>query len=319
VENGQSAAPKTMSDRAHTVIEPSPKRSVQGCLPSPTDDWAEALADVARFGYGIVSGALGGEQVAQLRQRVTEQARGEEAVRRAFHDGGANQRIWMLINKGKAFRDLALHPLATAAMTVLLGKDFLLSSLTANIARPGGEAMYLHTDQGYIDFWTPKPMVANVAWMLDDFTDENGGTRLAPGSHLDEERRPLSRHDTVAAEGPAGSALIFDGRLVHGTGASRASTGERRAVLAYYCRPYVRQQENFFLGLEPALAAGEREALLRRLGYWIWAGLGRTDSPAERGVLKPLTEPTGRLTEKGRAARAADRGLFDYDPASALG
>jgi len=307
-----------MSDAAQIAAAPARKRSIQERLPRPVNDWADALADVARFGYGIVSGALTGAQVSQLRERVAQQARGEQAIGRAFHDGKANQRIWMLINKGRVFRDLALHPLAMTAMTALLGKDFLLSSLTANIARPGGEAMYLHTDQGYIDFWTPKPVVANIAWMLDDFTEENGGTRLAPGSHLDEARRQLAGHDTVAAEGPAGSALIFDGRLVHGTGASRARRGERRAVLAYYCRPYVRQQENFFLGLHRAIAAGEREALLRRLGYWVWAGLGRTDSPGERGVLAPLARPTGRLTTNGRVARAAEPGLFDVDPASPL-
>src|SRR5581483_2853747 len=239
-------------------------------------------------------------EVAALRARVVEQGLGERAAGVAFNEPPDNQRLWMLVNKGRPFRDLVLHPLAEAFMTPLLGKDFILSSLTANIARPGGTPMYLHCDQGYIDFWTPKPVVANVAWMLDDFTDENGGTRLVPGSHLEPERRMYAPGDTVAAEGPAGAALVFDGRLFHGTGANRTAGGERHAILSYYCRPYVRQQENVFLGLDPAIRVREREEFLARLGYRIWANnLGRTNAPNERGILEPLSHPIGPLDSAG--------------------
>lgn len=269
-------------------------------LPRATRDFSRAFEDLDRFGYAIVEGALSPERVATLRARVVEQARGEDARGVGFHDGKANQRIWMLPNKGRIFRDLMLDPLVDTFMGALLGKDFLLSSLTANIARPGGVPMYLHTDQGYVDFWTPKPLVANVAWMLDDFTEANGGTRLVPGSHLDTERVDYALADTVAAEGPAGAALIFDGRLTHGTGANLTASEERHAILSYHCRPFVRQQENYYLGLDPELRRTERGVFLRRLGYWIWAGLGRTNEPGEKGALEPLTAPIGQLDAEGR-------------------
>ena len=269
-------------------------------LPRATRDFSRAFEDLDRFGYSIVEGALSPERVATLRARVVEQARGEDARGVGFHDGKANQRIWMLPNKGRIFRDLMLDPLVDTFMGALLGKDFLLSSLTANIARPGGVPMYLHTDQGYVDFWTPKPLVANVAWMLDDFTEANGGTRLVPGSHLDTERVDYALADTVAAEGPAGAALIFDGRLTHGTGANLTASEERHAILSYHCRPFVRQQENYYLGLDPELRRTERGVFLRRLGYWIWAGLGRTNEPGEKGALEPLTAPIGQLDAEGR-------------------
>ncbi len=55
--------------------------------------------------------------------------------------------------------------------------------------------------------------------MLSDFTAENGGTRLVPRNHLlgqqpdaDQERDV----EAVAAEGPAGTALVLDGRTWHG-------------------------------------------------------------------------------------------------------
>jgi ectoine hydroxylase-related dioxygenase (phytanoyl-CoA dioxygenase family) len=224
-----------------------------------------------------------------------------------------NQRIWMLPNKGRIFRDLVLDPLVERMMGHLLGPDFLLSSLTANIARPGGVTMYLHSDQGYVDFWTEKPLVANILFMLDEFTDANGGTRVVSGSHRNPERRPYAQDETVAAEGPAGTMMVFDGRLIHGTGANRAGSGERRALLAYHCRPFVRQQENYFLGLDPELRRTEREAFLRRLGYGIWSGLGRVNHPADPSVLAPVEAPTGALAADG-APRADEAGL----PAGAL-
>jgi ectoine hydroxylase-related dioxygenase (phytanoyl-CoA dioxygenase family) len=207
----------------------------------------------------------------------------------------------MMVNKAAMFRDLVIHPLMAEMMTPLLGPDFLLSSLSANIARPGGVPMYLHRDQGYVDFWTPKPLVANIAWMLDDFTDENGGTRLVPASHVDPKHRTYALEDTVAAEGPAGAALIFDGRLYHGTGPNRTASEERHAILSYCCRPYIRQQENFFLGLAPKIRMTEREEVLRRLGYFIWANnLGRVEKPTEKGPLAPLTNPIGPLDANGQ-------------------
>ncbi|HEX5264222.1 MAG TPA: phytanoyl-CoA dioxygenase family protein [Phenylobacterium sp.] len=267
-------------------------------LPQPTDDRAEAFRNLAEHGYCIIANALERARLAELRERLIEQAAGEDAAGKSFHDGQVNQRLWMLVNKGKAFRDLVLHPLVTEFMSELLGPSYLLSSLTANIARPGSVPMGLHTDQLYVDFWTPKPVVANIAWMLDEFTDENGGTRLVPGSHL-QAHRPYEQSETIAACGPAGGALIFDGRTVHGTGENRSADSQRHALLSYFCRPFMRQQENFFLGLAPALRTEERPEFLERVGYRIWGGLGRIESPGQSELVTLQQAPLGPLNADG--------------------
>ncbi len=283
-------------------------------LASPTADLDRARKELDARGYCVVPNVLSRTEVAALKARLMEQAEGERARGVAFHDGGPtrpNQRLWMLMNKGKVFRDLMLHPMVEAMMGHLLGPDFLLSSFTANIAHPGGEPMVLHTDQGYVGFWTPVPVVANIAWMLDDFSDENGGTRLVPASHLDATATPRSSAfapdkpanmptlaDTIAAEGKAGSILCFDGRIWHGTGANRSGK-PRHALLSYHCRPFVRQQENFVLGLDPATRAAERPALLNRLGFAPWAGLGRVESPRPETPLFISTGAVGPLGADG--------------------
>ncbi|HEV2530096.1 phytanoyl-CoA dioxygenase family protein [Phenylobacterium sp.] len=280
----------------------------------PTTDLDRARRDLDEQGYCIVPGVLSRAEIAALKDRLIEQAAGERARGLAFHDGGAarpNQRVWMLLNKGKVFRDLMLHPMVEALMGHLLGPDFLVSSFTANIAHPGGEPMVLHTDQGYVGFWTPKPVVANIAWMLDDFSDENGGTRLVPGSHLNSAATPRSSayapdepanmptlEDTVGAAGPAGSILAFDGRIWHGTGANRTDK-PRHALLSYHCRPFVRQQENMVLGLDPTIREAERPALLNRLGWATWAGLGRVESPRPGTPLYVSPGAVGALSADG--------------------
>lgn len=272
-------------------------------LPAPTSDREQAKGDLALWGYCIIQDALSASEVGSLRERMIQQAAGEDASGVGFHDSGNNQRIWMLVNKGRVFRELVEHPLAVEMMTDLLGPDFLLSSLTANIARPGGRPMYLHTDQGYVEFWTPRPVVANIAWMLDDFTDENGGTRLLPGSHIMTDWRAERSRPTIAAEGPAGAALVFDGRLIHGTGANRTADQHRHAILSYYCRPFMRQQENFAFGLAPSLRTEDQEPLLRRLGFHTQRGLGRIEAPRE-GQRADTDTIVRALDERGDPADA---------------
>jgi ectoine hydroxylase-related dioxygenase (phytanoyl-CoA dioxygenase family) len=285
----------------------------------PTTDLDRARADLDEQGYCIVPGVLSAGEVAALKARLVEQAAGERAAGVAFHDGGGarpNQRVWMLLNKGRLFRDLMLHPMVDALMGHLLGPDFLVSSFTANIAHPGGEPMVLHTDQGYVGFWTPRPVVANIAWMLDDFSDENGGTRLVPGSHLNSTATPRSSSyapdqpanmptlaDTVGAAGPAGSILAFDGRIWHGTGANRTDK-PRHALLSYHCRPFIRQQENMVLGLDAGIRAAERPELLNRLGWATWAGLGRVEAPRPATPLYEATGAVGALGADGSPTKA---------------
>ena len=230
------------------------------------EELAAATSDLARFGYCILERALSDAAVAALKARVDEQAAGEVAAGCGFVEAGINQRIWMLPNKGRIFRDLVLDPLVERMMGELLGPRFLLSSLTANIARPGGAPMYLHTDQGYVDFWTEKPLVANVLFMLDDFTERNGATRLVPGSHLnrraasDTQRRRPSRR-----EGPAGSVMVFDGRLIHGTGAnlSRARRSAARSSPTTAGRSFGSRRTSSSASTRPFAAASGRRS---------WAG-----------------------------------------------
>ena len=255
-----------------------------------TRDLDVAKAELAELGFCLVADALDPDQVASLRGRIAELAEQEVADGTDYvYENGSNQRVWTLLNKGPEFAELALHPLAVQMMEHLLGFGFLLSNIDANIAGPGGQPMFLHADQSFVpDPWPwPFPLVANIMWMLDDFTPENGATCVVPGSHK-RGHGPApadlaGRATALPVRAPAGTALVFDGRLWHQTGANVTAEERRHGILAYYCRPFMRQQENWFVSLRPEVLEAASPQLRQLLGYDHYLSLGMIDGMPRTG------------------------------------
>ena len=284
-------------------------------LPAPTRDLDCARADLDRWGYCLVQDALAPEEVAVLKARLVEQAAGEDAIGLAIHDGGVgenrlrgpNQRVFHLINKGEEFWSIPRHPAALELIAHILGPEFLMSSFTANIAHPGGAAQDLHQDQWYLRNIAKGrigfPAVANVAWFLDDVDETNGGTCLVPGSHLLDDPDTAIGGPTIAAAGPAGTALVFEGRVLHGTGPN-TSDRLRHVLLTYYCLPFMRQQENPYLAVRDDVFERLPEDLRRLMGYAPWYSLGRVYDlrPYPRDeVFRRVPDPPGVMRADGSA------------------
>jgi ectoine hydroxylase-related dioxygenase (phytanoyl-CoA dioxygenase family) len=239
-------------------------------------------ADMARYkgeleeqGYCLVRDALEPTQLEELRETLVRVAAAEVANGTDYvYEHGANQRVWVLLNKGRCFEQLVQHEIALELVGHLLGPSFLLSNVNANITGPGGKPMFLHSDQDYVP--SPFPtyaLVTNVMWFLDEFTDENGATRIVPRSHKLLQHPDYTRqYDTVAVTGPPGTAMVFHGALWHQTGANRTRDQKRHGILTYYCRPFMRQQENFFKSLDDAVLARATQRLRQLLGYEMWLG-----------------------------------------------
>lgn len=273
-------------------------------LPSPTEDLDQVLADIREFGYGLVKNALDPEQIQTLRSAVDQQGRGEAEAGVAKKDGGPqapNQRIWTLINKGKEFHDLLEHPLIEEVVPELLGEHALLHSYSANIARPGNVPMMLHTDQVAIQ--PPLRSIfygLNIMWFLTDITRENGGTRIFPGSHIGHVAPddPFNIDGTLAAEGPAGTALIFESRLWHATGPNEMTSGERPVILMFFMRSFIRQQENNFLSIRPEVEATMTDRVRRLLGYCTTGALGGVEGEVREGIyVEKLKNPVGAFRD----------------------
>lgn len=269
-------------------------------LPKPTTDRARAKADLERFGYCLIKDALTPTKTAALRKRLRDQADGEKAAGVATFDGGPkapNQRVWALINKGREFEDLLDEPLIDEFVPDLLGDHAIIFSYSANIAGPGGEPQILHYDQISVQPPIPDVMIGlNIAFFLDDVSDANGGTRLVPcsGHRGMAPDNPFSIEGTIAAEGPAGTALLWDSRVWHGTGPNRTD-GLRHVILLYFNRHFMRAQENWSLSLRDDVRARLSERVLGMLGFRVTNTLGGVEGPREGSIVGRPKAPIGRL------------------------
>src|SRR4030095_1857524 len=218
------------------------------------DSPAPHLERTARDGYTVLERVIEPELVSALAQDLLrlEEEYDIQPARNAF-EGAHTVRIYNLLVHGKLYERIPVHPEVLPIVEGVLDGGCLVSSLSSISIDPGETAQPIHADDQLLR--TPKPpppTVCNTMWALTDFTEANGATRIIPGSHL-RDRSPDYGHpyDSIAAELPAGSVLVWHGSLWHGGGAN--TTDQRRVGIAMnYCAGYVRQQENQQLGLPRA-------------------------------------------------------------------
>jgi ectoine hydroxylase-related dioxygenase (phytanoyl-CoA dioxygenase family) len=224
------------------------------------------------LGYVLLEACMGDALLAELRARI--QVLFDEEGDRAGHEFQTEEharRLANLVDKGEVFRRAIVLPPVIELVRHVLGADAKLSSLNARSADAQSEiGQPLHVDMAAIPdakgYW-----VCNTVWMLDDFTRENGATRLVPASHrrgtrpqdvLDD---PLAPHpDEILLTGKAGSVAVMNAHVWHGGTANRASA-PRLAMHGFYCRRDKPQQQYQKRLLRPEVQAGltpELRALL---------------------------------------------------------
>ncbi|NWG45207.1 MAG: phytanoyl-CoA dioxygenase family protein [Alphaproteobacteria bacterium] len=289
-----------------------------GPLPAPTRDVDQLKADFDRAGYCLIAEAIDEPTRAALLDRVVEQYEGEREAGIALETEQRDARLTNLLMKGKIFQSVLLHPIADQILSHALGEGFLLSTLGSVRTLPGSFSQGLHVDQSYIGFPTPVPMVVNTVWMLEDFTEDNGATRIVPGSHRWDPASVAQLHEgvglhagtglenppqTVGAVAPARTCMVFDGRLLHGTGRNRSSDRTRTGVFAYYGRGYLRQFENPFLSIDDETMMSLDPEIRAQLGYRPWFFLGGSQIPGNPAPLDQVrpTRLTGVLRPRGRS------------------
>lgn len=245
--------------------------------PAPTTDFEQGLANLRDYGLTIVPDLLTGDRLAATRDRLyaaadSDRARGrEQKFSLDYAEDDGNRRVWNVLSRDPLFEDLAFHPVAVRYVKAVLGWPALLGNLSANITGPGGGEMTLHADQIFVpEPWCAEPQGMNVAWCLDDFTEANGATLFVTGSHK-LNRMPndaeAAEAPTVPMVAPAGSAVIFESRVWHKTGNNRTEHESRAGVFAWYTKPIYRQQENWFLSLNPEVRQFASDDALTLLGY----------------------------------------------------
>jgi len=203
-----------------------------------------------RRGYVVLERFMGDALLADLRTRIREvfEEEGDRAGQE-FRTEEHARRLANLVDKGEVFRRAIALPALLEYVRHVLGPDAKVSSLNARSADPLSDAgQPLHVDMAAIPdergYW-----VCNTVWMLDDFTPENGATRLIPGSHTWGTRPqevledPFAPHpQEILLTGCAGTVAVMNAHLWHGGTANRTSK-PRLAMHAFYCRRDKPQQQ----------------------------------------------------------------------------
>lgn len=206
-------------------------------------------------------------------------------------EGHATIRIYNLLAFGARYEAIPVHPLVLPIVEGVLDSGCLVSSLSSISILPGETAQPIHADDQLIPLPKPHlPTVCNTMWALTDFAEANGATRVVPGSHLAAGHPNYGEdYDSVPAEMPKGSVLVWNGSLWHGGGAN--TTAQRRVGIAMnYCAGWIRQQENQQLGVPPETAARFAPRLRELIGYSVYNGLiGHINKHSPVEILDAIT------------------------------
>ena len=180
-----------------------------------------------------------------------------------------------MIFEDPVFSQILVHPVKMALMEHMLGPHHRLSVSNAWIKWQTPEnwsspvTTPMHADQGPVPPpWNPaEPHVANMNWLLTDYTRENGAFAFVPGSHL-EGRLPRGDEAVeraIPVEAPAGSLVMFQGGVWHGA-FTKQTSGLRVSMHGLHCRSYYIPQQDF-RGRVPIefIEACDNPAYLRKL------------------------------------------------------
>ncbi len=210
---------------------------------SPT---ADVVRLVHRDGAVILRDVLNAAQIAQINadldglMEATRCGSNKTNVDQQEFHGHRTKRLTNLVTLSKTAREDFIGNPITLAYVKELFKDvcdtfWLQASQTIEI-HPGEKAQFLHRDmENYPVFrrYGPKDapeLTVNFLLALVDSTEAAGATRVIPGSnHWPFEERGTPEM-TIAAEIPAGSAILMSGKTIHGGGANVTPDVKRRVV-----------------------------------------------------------------------------------------
>jgi ectoine hydroxylase-related dioxygenase (phytanoyl-CoA dioxygenase family) len=249
---------------------------------------SEHTARVRRNGYTVVERAIEPELVDALVAAL-------ECLEESLHvrpagnpfEGSRTIRIYNLLAYDAPFVHIPVHENVLPVVESVLDPGCLVSSLSSISICPGEVAQPMHADDQLIPIPRPHPpLVCNTMWALTDFTEENGATRIVPGSHR-RDQAPIfgQSYESVSAVMRKGSVMVYDGSLWHGGGENRTDA-RRVGVAMNYCAGYIRQQENQQLGIPRDVVRGFPRRLQELVGYGIYNGLiGHIDKKAPLSLI----------------------------------
>ncbi|GAA4417717.1 phytanoyl-CoA dioxygenase family protein [Actinokineospora soli] len=199
-----------------------------------------------------------------------------------WYNGTRTRRVSSLFGRTRHLTPVVTHPLYLGAARRLMQKPTPMwigksrVEMTPTIQISGTQLIQIHPGQGKqplhrddaLHLRTHPGPHSRVQLMLamSDFTAENGGTLVIPGSHHWDDERPPTTEETYPTEMPAGGGLIWVGGVYHGGGKNTGTTPRTGLTLALDLGN-LRQEENQYLAVPKEMVLEYPEEVRRLLGY----------------------------------------------------
>jgi len=227
----------------------------------PSEGQDAILRALRQDGAVIIKGLFTADQVRRLNEEVQPAmdkiavgSKHSEEWLKEFH-GDNTKRLNNVVSLSKTFRHEILendliHQLCEEIYLKDAGGYWMNSAQVIDIG-PASKAQPLHRDQWQFPIFTycgPNAPEASINFVvaLTEFTDENGATRVIPGSHKwDDFQENGTPEDTIPAEMEAGDACFITGKVVHGGGANRTSDFTRRGITLVFQCSYLTPEEAY--------------------------------------------------------------------------
>lgn len=253
----------------------------------------EILAVLEDDGCIILEDVIGPEDLVLL-QAELEPYWSRTPNSEGYFYGFDTKRMGGLIRKSAVCQKLAIHPQILGIMDHVLGPhcDKVQLNLTQAIRiLPGEKQQIVHPDDPLFPFeHEGSECMINVLYAYDDFTVENGATWIAPGSHKWSRERHPEPHELTQAVMKRGSAVVYFGSVRHGGGAN-VSNRHRTGFVISYSLGWLRQVENQYLSVPPAVAKKLPEQLQDLLGYAMHApNMGWVEGQSPKTVFDGLPD-----------------------------
>ncbi|MFF8475112.1 phytanoyl-CoA dioxygenase family protein [Streptomyces sp. NPDC015414] len=243
----------------------------------------EILRIVTRDGGVIIKNFLTREQIARFNAEIEQPLRAlapgsthENEIVAAFH-GNNTKRLTNLVTHSATFRSEVIdHPLVhEISDLVFLQESGTYWMTTAQVIEigPGNQAQMLHRD---LENWFPfigmgsggPEVTINFLVALTDFTEENGATRVIPGSnHWSDFEDRGTPEQTIPAVMNAGDVLLISGKTAHGGGANRTGDEYRRGLAFTFNAGFLTGEEAYPFLVDMELARTLSPRVQRMLGF----------------------------------------------------
>lgn len=246
--------------------------TIPECGPDESADAMYELLDAA--GCLVVRDMATPDQMAAVR---TELATHVEAADAGDDDPtdfypGKTHRVVALPHRSPTTRELMMHPAVEALGDRHLlpnCKKWQLNVSAALEIGPGARDQILHREEDLYPYWAPpRPnLILATMWAVSEFTADNGGTQIVPGSHRWTGDRVAEPNEIARAEMAVGSVLFWLGGTLHGGGANVTDDQWRYGVILTYNLGWLRQEENQHVSMPLTEALAYPSDVRCRLGF----------------------------------------------------